>query len=326
MKFTKPATDIAAQIEQLKSRGLIIGDETKAKRILSNVSYYRLAGYWWPLQSDKTLHMFKPYSTLETVMKIYHFDAELRKLIFDMTEEIEIAFRSKMIYHLAHELSPWWFEDPSNFQDQGEHSESMKRIKKDLSQNKKKEVFLSEHYKKYNSDERCPPAWKTLEILSFGTLSKLYGNLIHKIKAKDVIAFEFGTVNHTYFHSWAQDISQIRNICAHHGRVWNKNLPGRPKLLAKPPFPWIKDVPPVMQHEKLYIHLCCMKYLINIINPRNNFSYRIYVLLKKYPNIDWNALGFPRTWQKEPLWNNKMAIRNPIITFYHKVTFIIRNL
>lgn len=325
MKFTKPATNIDFQINQLKSRGLIINDEAYAKKTLSDVSYFRLAGYWWPLQSDKVNHIFKPNSKFETVVKLYKFDAELRKMIFDLIEEFEIAFRSKMIYHLAHELTPWWFEDASNFQNSLEHVESMKTIQKDLSLNKKKEVFLAEHYKKYHSDTRCPPAWKTLEVLSLGALSKLYGNLTTKCKAKDLIAAEFGTANHTYFHSWVQDISQIRNICAHHGRIWNKNLPGRPKMLAKPPFPWLKVTPPVTKHGDLYIHLCCMKYLANIISPNNNYTYRLYVLLKRYPNVDLNALGIPKGWYKEELWRNKVAFRNPMVTFYHKISFFAGN-
>ncbi|HEV7622456.1 MAG TPA: Abi family protein [Flavisolibacter sp.] len=202
------------------------------------------------------------------------------------------------------------------------HSESLKTIDRELGYNKKKEIFISEHYTKYHTDKRRPPAWKTLEILSLGTLSKLYSNLKNSCNSKDIIAKDYGTANHTYLHSWLQTFTQIRNICAHHGRLWNKNLPGRPKLLSSPPSSWVKNVPPVLEHHMLYVHLCCMKYLFNVIHPGNNFTYRLYVLLKKYPNIDINALGMKKGWSKEPLWNNKLQFGTIIRPTIYKATYL----
>ncbi len=300
MIYDKPFISTSQQISQLKSRGLIIKDEAAAKLFLKNVSYYRLAGYWWPMQADKTLHTFKPNSTFDNINAIYNFDRELRLLLFDVIERIEVGFRTKLIYHLANEGTPWWFENVLLFRNAVEHTESLLAIDRELRQTK--EVFIKEHYKNYHTDTRRPPTWKTIEVVSFGVISKLYGNLKHTVLSKDIIADELGTVNHTYLPSWLQAIAQIRNICAHHGRLWNKNLPGRPKLLAKPPHPWIGNVPPVTEHHMLYVHLCCMKYLLNIISPGNQFAVGISNLLLKYPNIDPNALGLKPNWEKEPLW------------------------
>ena len=115
MKYNKPAIDINQQIALLRKRGLIIADEPAAKFFLHNISYYRLAGYWWPMQADKMNHRFKPNSTFENIFAIYNFDRELRILVFDAIERIEIAFRTKLIYQLSHEISPWWFEDRVTF-------------------------------------------------------------------------------------------------------------------------------------------------------------------------------------------------------------------
>jgi len=301
MIYDKPPITIAGQIAQLKNRGLIIADEPLAEHFLKNVSYYRLAGYWWPMQADKTTHAFKHNSTFENVIAIYNFDRELRILLFDVIERIEIGFRTKLIYHLSHELSPWWFEDSSIFKNAVEHTETLLSIDRELKQTK--EVFIKEHYKKYHTDTRRPPAWKTLEIASLGNLSKLYGNLQATIKSKDIIAVELGTANHTFLPSWLQDITQIRNICAHHGRLWNKNLPGKPKLLPKPPNAWIANIPPVTEHHMLYVHLCCMKYLMNVINNGNGFTAKLKSLLTAYSNIDPKALGLKSNWDKEPLWS-----------------------
>jgi abortive infection bacteriophage resistance protein len=128
MIYKKAATTFDKQIEQLKSRGLVIADEALAKHYLQNISYYRLAGYWWPMQADKVLHTFKPKSTFENVIAIYNFDRELRLLLFDVIERIEIGFRTRLIYHLSHEISPWWFEDAANFKNPVEHTDTLLSI------------------------------------------------------------------------------------------------------------------------------------------------------------------------------------------------------
>ncbi len=171
MKYNKPFISIQDQIKQLKKRGLIIKNESFAETFLSNVSYYRLAGYWWPMQSDKINHVFKSNSTFENVVAIYNFDRELKNLIFDVIERIEIGFRTKLVYHLSQEKTPWWFEDSSYFNNQDEHQKALIQIDHNLKHTK--EVFIIEHYIKYFTDKRRPPSWKTLEVVSFGVLSKL---------------------------------------------------------------------------------------------------------------------------------------------------------
>lgn len=298
MIYEKKPFTIDQHILQLRGRGLTIEDEELAKHYLSHVSYYRLAGYWWSMQSDKENHVFKANSTFEDVVSLYNFDRELRIILFDVIEKIEIGLRTKLIYHLSHEFDPWWFQNVEIFQDTGALIETLVVIKEEI--DRSKDTFIREHKKKYKDDLRFPPAWKALELTSFGSLSKLYGNLKNTIKSKNTIAFELGAVNHTYLPSWLQSIAQIRNYCAHHSRLWNKNLPGTPKLLSKPPYKWVTDVP--SDTSKLYIHLCIMRYLLNIIIPDNSFSIKLQELLTKYPSVDPNALGIKPNWQNEPLW------------------------
>jgi len=300
VNYSKPALTIPEQITKLKHRGLIINDTPRAEHYLINVGYYRLSGYWITMQSDKVNHIFKPNSTFDNVISIYQFDRELRLLLFEIIERIEIALRTRMVYHLSHEVNPWWFEDSTNFKNTVAHTDTLISIDRELQQTK--EEFIKEHYLKYHTDTRRPPAWKTLNICSFGTISKLYGNLADRLQSKDLIAKEFGTANKSYLPSWLQAISQIRNICAHHGRIWNKNLPTIPKLLPKPPNRWIANIPTGSDQNKLYIQICCMKYIYDSIETSNHISKRIQVLFRKYPNIDQGALGFQPGWESEPLW------------------------
>ncbi len=298
--YNKQAFSIGQQIQQLKERGLTIEDSDNAPHYLSHISYYRLAGYWWPMQDDKVNHIFKPNSKFCDVIALYNFDRELRLLLFDIIEKIEISLRTKLIYHLSHEFDPWWFQNFNIFQNAPDLVKTLSTIEEEI--DRSKDTFIKEHKKKHKDDGRFPPAWKSLEQTSFGALSKLYGNLKNNISSKDIIAKEFGTVNHTYLPSWLQSIAQIRNYCAHHSRLWNRNLPGSPKLLPSPPNRWIQDVPKPHEFQSLYVHLCCMKYLLNVVQPENNFGERLESLLNKYANVDPNALGMKQKWRNEDLW------------------------
>lgn len=298
--FEKRAFTIEQQIIQLQERGLIIEDTDNAAHYLLNISYYRLGEYWYAMQSDKENHIFKPRSRFKDVISLYNFDRELRILLFDVIEKIEISLRTKLIYYLSHEFDPWWFQDFNHFTDSKALVKTLSSLEEELSRTK--DETIKKHDKKHKDDLRFPPSWKSLEQTSFGSLSKLYGNLKNNIKSKDKIAQEYGAVNHTYLPSWLQSIAQIRNYCAHHSRLWNKNLPGAPKLLSNPPLPWINDVPKQHEFQKLYIHLCLLKYLLNIIHPENDFTDKLNHLFERYPNVDPEALGMKDNWQKELLW------------------------
>lgn len=91
--FEKSALTVKQQLDQLATRGLIIDNIEYATHLLQHISYYRLAGYWWSMQSDKVNHTFKPNSKFTDVIALYNFDRELRCLLFDVIEKIEISLR-----------------------------------------------------------------------------------------------------------------------------------------------------------------------------------------------------------------------------------------
>lgn len=161
-----------------------------------------------------------------------------------------------------------------------------------------KEDFLIEHYAKYDNPP-YPPAWKTLEVSSFGTLSKLYCNLADN-NLKKQIARELGLPQYLYLESWIKSLSVLRNCIAHHARIWNRKYPWKPQLPKKLQNPWIQNKG--ISQEKLYAQLCCMVYLMNVIHPDNTFKQKLKSLLTEYPIVDVAAMGFPKLWYNEPLW------------------------
>ena len=101
VRYTKPALTFEEQIALLKSRGLVIDDEQRATRHLSNVSYYRMSAYMLSFKkldaNENVLDEFEEGTTWDNVYDLYKFDRKLRLLIFDAIERIEIALRTQVI-------------------------------------------------------------------------------------------------------------------------------------------------------------------------------------------------------------------------------------
>jgi abortive infection bacteriophage resistance protein len=298
MQYSKPAISIADQIQLLESRGLIISDRSEAEHFLTQISYYRLAGYWWPLQVDRVNHIFQTGIEFQTIIQRYNFDRELRLIVFNMIERIEVGLRTQMIYQLSCAYGPWWFEDEQYFKDRTLWGKNLEEIKSEL--NRSKEVFITEHKKKYQNDLRCPPAWKSLEIVSFGLLSKLYNSLSDNLTEKEKIARDLYIVKPKFLSSWWRAISVVRNICAHHSRLWDRNLPNPPRFLSKLPNQWIDTTN--VDSLSIYYTICCMQYLLQSISPKNRFRERFETLFADYPNINIQTMGFPPNWQHQALW------------------------
>jgi abortive infection bacteriophage resistance protein len=292
--YTKPALSYIAQIQKLKARGLIIENDEKAEHLLSSISYYRLSGYWFPLLQDKKKHVFKPNATFETAFNLYKFDRELRQLILCELEKIEVAIRSQMIYSMSQVHGSFWFENSSLFNNYSKHSNTLSKIASEI--DRSDEEFIKVF--KSNYSDKFPPSWMTLEITSFGTLSMLFSNL-KAPREKRQIANHFG-LSEKVFQSWIHSIVYIRNVCAHHSRLWNKDMRINPIVPITPKNCWISTdgVP----NDKVYFFLSMIVYLLNTINPNHSFLDRLENLFLKYPNVDVNAMGFPLNWKSEELW------------------------
>ena len=137
-----------------------------------------------------------------------------------------------------------------------------------------------------------------LEITSFGSLSKIY-SLLNPGRNKREIARHFG-LSDTVFSSWLHSIVYLRNVCAHHTRLWNRVMSISPQLPQTPQNPWLTQAG--ILNKKTYFMLSMIKYFLHIVNPNNTFTSKVEDLLAKYPNDDIHAMGFPPDWKNEPLW------------------------
>ena len=297
MDYTKVALDSPDLLAMLKQRGLQVTDEQEALQTLSVVSYFRIACYFRPLEINKQTHEFRQGASWDQTMVLYKFDTSLRDMVFGAIRQIEVALRSRVNYYFSRNHTPFWFTQVDMATNGHLFAEHLSCVDREL--HRSKEEFIKEHFERYDKPS-FPPAWKTLETVSFGTLSKLYQNFFDKTDKK-AVAEDFGLPQHEFLISWMESLTSLRNFCAHHSRIWNRRYalkPKVPKTLSS--HKWLKNFafPP----DKIYPQLCCIAYLLNAIDAQNTFTKDVKQLLQKNPLVDATAMGFPKGWDKEPLW------------------------
>ena len=294
--YTKQPLTISDQIALLKSRGLTFSDEKAAESFLGQVSYFRIAAYLRPMESDKQTHQFKAGATFENAIALYEFDNDLRQLLFAAIQRIEVALRSKITHHFSMQHGAFWFTEMSLHESEHRFLENLTSLDREVVRSK--EDFIKEHFSKYDKPE-FPPAWKTLELASLGTLSKLYYNFADN-NVKKKIAREFNLPQHEVLESWMRSLSALRNYCAHHSRLWNRMLTSPPQLSINLRGNWIANRQ--VDANKLYAVLCCIVYWLDSLQYGSDFKLKFKTILNKYPSIDTSAMGFPQGWDNEPLW------------------------
>ncbi len=295
MRYTKPPLTFSEQADQLLARRLQADKDILISR-LQAVSYYRLSGYWYPFRDgDKAL---QPGTTLDTIWKRYTFDRRLRMLVMDGIERVEVAVRTDVVYHFSHIHGPFGYQDLGNLPrlTESQHREFLERI--DRETRRSKETFVKHFKAKYGDSHSHLPLWMAAEIMTFGGLLTLFRGLDASLKKN--IARQYGLTDEILY-SWLRSLNGVRNICAHHGRLWNRELGYKPKIPRQRKHPqW--HTPVVVQNHRVFAILTILKYLLNQIAPQSNWIGRLYDLLAEYPEIPLVPMGFPENWQECPIW------------------------
>lgn len=271
VKFTKPSFSIADQIALLEGRGTLVTDRAKAEHYLRHVSYYRLRAYWLPFEVSPPLadgaHLFNEGTTVDNALELYVFDGQLRLLVMDALERIEVSLRGNWAHYLAIAYGPHGYLDPALYNRADFYLKAFTGLMEEV--DRSKDTFIV-HYRKKYDDPAHPPIWMTAEVMSLGQLSKWLGNL--KLRSdRQAIAKPYG-LDEKILISLAHHLTYVRNICAHHGRLWNKqftvtmtvpNSPASLKLAMNP-----------TTIRKLYNTLAILGYMMSIVAPRTDWRMR----------------------------------------------------
>lgn len=278
----KEAKTFEEQLDILRRKGLEVENPSEAIFTLSRINYYRLIAYGLTLKDPNQPNKYRPGTTFNQLVALYEFDKNLRQLLIGVVESIEVAFRTHIAYHHAHAYGPLGYKKASNFKNSGHHEKFLKNLERSMEDNKK-ELFVVHHQEKYQG---VFPIWVAIEVLSFSTLSLLFKNLQNKDKKS--ISKDYYNVPFIYIESWLHTLTTIRNICAHHSRLYGRKLAIKPKLFV--------EVGKHIRNDDLFaaLYIAC-KLLAT--KEREHFISSLTGLINDYNHfIDLKQIGFPIDW------------------------------
>ena len=314
--FAKPFLSVPAQIALLKSRGLTITDDGRATAALERIGYYRLSGYWYPLRastgsgaSQTILDTFRPGAEFGQIVDLYVFDKKLRLLALDALERVEVALRTDIALLLGR-LSPIAHRDRRLLHGRfaknlapgklvTAHQVWLARL--DETTARSREDFVQHFRSSYSTPL---PIWMAVELWDFGMLSHFLSGMRHQDQA--TLAAKYGLPRPELLTGWVRSLNFVRNLCAHHSRLWNR------PLVDQPPLPKAGEVA-LLDHlaadqhlqKRFYAAAAILRHLLGYINPTSSWATRLADLvatLPAAPGVSQRHMGFPKDWMQLPLW------------------------
>lgn len=325
MRYTKTHLTYEQQADLLIARGLVADRDELIQRF-KNVGYYRLSAYWHPfrLRDDmgNILPSLTPGTTLEKVWLHYRFDRELRLLILDAIERIEIALRSHLAYRHTEGKSPFDYASSAYFPCWKDYLLKWERVK--IKKDKRGNIllrgieYLDHFFIKYGDCHDYPPLWMSIALAEMGFVAYFYDYSPKYIRK--AIASEWKLKSST-LSSWLHALNILRNDCAHHARVWNKLYHSKPHLptYSEDRLWYFRYNPKIGKwiaprdtssscHFVNSASSACMLFicrrLLRYVAPTSHWKERAERLLHSYQEggVNLHKMGFPEFWEKHPLW------------------------
>ena len=306
--YGKPHLTFQQQIAHLRSKGMIIEDESWALSRLAQVGYYRLSAYWHPFKERGAVagpegETLRPGTKLEYAYSLYEYDRGLRLLVLEGVEIIEVSLRVDVAYLLGQRdrfaymqpgLLGGSFSKP-DVNGETDHEKWLKSYQDKLY--RPNEDFTKHLIGKYGEPL---PIWASVEVWEFNQLCFFLGGLRHA--DKQAIAGKYGLSCPKMLLSWVKAIKGIRNHAAHHGRIWNRNMTAQPMLPAYGVFPgldFIVEDSTRIRQARACCPLLLMDHMIQRIDPSSAWPVRLRAHIRKFPSetrMTIESMGFPASW------------------------------
>lgn len=301
--YNKPYSTPDQLLQHLKSRKLIIEDDNRALHFLTNINYHRFKIYLRVFWDDSSKE-YKAEGSFDKAVELYRFDDELRDILFSIIGRIEIKLRSRLDHQISNfTQNPFWYLNDTLF------SNTSFRFKLDTSFTRDNEEY-SNHYKNsYLNDtnpnyKSLPPFWAIVELTAFGSILEIFKSfkkpsfqLTPRQNVLDDLAKEFGAKNLKEINNWLDLIRDVRNKCAHHSRLWNRNLRApssiSPKLQYQP-----------AHSNRIYLFLVLLETINQNFRIETDIKETVKQLFLEYPTVNkfLGSMGFPQDWETDSFW------------------------
>lgn len=329
MAYEKPWLSIADQLALLAGRGMDLGNADRAAEYLERIGYYRLSGYWFAFRERSgklvpldpggrkpacirvttvALDRFKAGTTFRNAVELYVFDKKLRLLAMDALERIEIALRVD-IAHTLGELDPFAYLHPEYFHREfGFDIDAQRGVSRHhewLSRQAQLIVRSKEDFVRHNRQAYGLPLaiWVASEIWDFGTLSTIFSGM-REIE-QDRISSAYGLRSGRVLASWLRSLNYLRNVCAHHSRLWNRNIVDQPRLPGRDELAWVE----LFEQDnhlraRCFLLLRIARHLMEVINPQSSWAERMQTHLMAFPDLghlglNLRGMGVPDNWTSD---------------------------
>lgn len=295
MRYEKPFKTYEEQADILTSRGMIANRSELICR-LQDAGYYHLSGYWHIFLTDS--NAFLEGTTLNQAWDLYIFDRQFRLITFDAIERVEVYLRTQLAYELAKTSGPFGFSNPANLPNlpKEDYDKLMGRCRN--AHNRSREQFAMHFKEAYGDEHELPPYWVLVNLMDFGMITTLYRGAPAAVRKSVSRAFD---IEPRVMDSWLVTLNTVRNICAHHGRLWNRTLGTKPTIPRKKnDARW--HVPYEVLPDKMFAVLTILSHMLEIAAPSTAWRDRLFDLLNARSTADMCRMGFTAGWQACPIW------------------------
>ncbi len=299
MVFSKPPRTPEYLAHKLIKNGLQGISEQELAKIFQSINYYKLRGYTYPYQDNSIADApFLPNVKWSYIWNDYILDSKLRTLLFSSISFIETALKTRMTL-VSLTKGILWYKDNHLFRSQKNFSSDLAFLQSDW--DRASEEFKN-HYINTYPESPEPPAWMIFETSSFGPISKFFKNMKPQLSEKESICnyFGFAKTDADKLANWFQTINIVRNICAHHGRLYSRQLTTAPHFLTPIKGKWVSRW---QNPNRIYSAICIIQNFLDICYEDNSFSKDLKELMKLARSEQLPSMGFPSNWESEPLFN-----------------------
>lgn len=301
--YPKNILSIEKQLQSYIDAGLLISSNDIVLDALKHIGFYRLRGYSFPFY-DNYKKKYYPGTSFQKILQIYYFDQEISQYLFCFLSKIEVDLRANLINALLEKYNDALIlYEPVVFKDKSLFWRNLAKISGEIGRSN--DVFIKHNFDKHNGQI---PLWAVVEVLSFGTLSKIIKNLQ---TGKDSVFEQFAnhykiyTTKGNYINpsanmlsSWIHSATILRNCCAHNSRIYNRSINTSPELINA------DKIVPSQRYKGLYQNLLAMKYLRPNDIVWKSFYLQLDNIISKYQEyISLKSLSFPPDWKKHLLIN-----------------------
>lgn len=310
--YAKPALSESDLLHRWEQRGLDLGDRDRSARYLRHIGYYRLSAYVRSFEQQRDV--LRPGTTFDDVLGLYIFDRKLRLLVLDAVERVEVATRAAIGDRMSLVSGPHWYEDAHLFANRRSHAVLLSKVDtivedqlaRPADQPSHADSFTAalEHYLTQYDQPSRPPSWIVLEELSLGSVRTIYSSLADP-SYKSAIARSLGLMT-PVLDSWLLSYQRVRNISAHHSRLWNRGLGVYPAIPKSRDIEWLQDrklfAREPWRGQRLYPVLVSLQSVLHTIAPGSAWSGRLADLLAEHSTVPLAPMGIPRDWYDDPFW------------------------